>query len=449
MTKNDPKRSPRILFVDDSDLERKLYEGYLQGFDCQLKTAASAGEGLDIAREFLPDIIISDVIMPGEDGLEFCRKTKGDNALSDTIFILISGASHGEGSLEGFEAGADDFLYKPFGKKELLAKLKAFLRIKFLQDDLSRTNRKLGKALEVLEDTKTELEEKNTALLEEKEMIESSLKQISLMAAEREKTNLELERLNEVHSKNIEGLITILSSFIESKRQYHRGHSKKVAEISSFMARELNLPEETIRHIETAALLHELGKLSIPDDLAMKDPRDYTPEEKNFLSQHPVQGAGLLAKITGFEEVALIIRHFHECYDGTGPPDNLVGNDIPVGSRIIALANLVENLVYRQADMETKRAFEIIEENMGSKFDPTLNNLVHVYVLEHPADEAPTVREMRLLELEPGMELAGGIFTVSGTKLLPIGTILTEAAIKQVVHYNKLEPVAETVYIKR
>jgi hypothetical protein len=157
----------------------------------------------------------------------------------------------------------------------------------------------------------------------------------------------------------------------------------------------------------------------------------------------------LLAQISGFEEVALIIRHFHEYYDGTGTPDNLEKNDIPIGSRIIALANLVENLVYRQTDLETKKAFEIIEENMGSKYDPTLNNLIHVYVLEHPADEAPPVRELRLLELEPGMELAGGIFTVNGTKLLPIGTVLTEAAIKQVVQYNKLEPVAETVYIKR
>jgi HD-GYP domain-containing protein (c-di-GMP phosphodiesterase class II) len=214
------------------------------------------------------------------------------------------------------------------------------------------------------------------------------------------------------------------------------------------MAKELGLPEETTRNIEIAALLHELGKLSIPDALAMKNPEAYTPEEKNFLSQHPVQGASVLEQFSGFEEVARFIRHTHENYDGTGTPKNLEGYDIPIGSRIIALANLFENLVYRQKDIDIREAFETIEENLGTRFDPSLGPLLHRYAQNLPLDEDVDIREVHLLELEPGMELAGGIFTVGGTKLLPIGSILTEASIRQVVQYNKLEPISATVYIK-
>jgi len=441
-------RKPRILCVDNNSSELKLYALFLKSFDCLLKTAETARQGLAITQSFPPDIIISNAVMSGEDGFEFCRKIKSNPASSGTIFILASERIEGKDSMKGVDAGADDFLYKPFGQTEFIAKIKAFLRIKFLQDDLSRTNLKLSDALRVLKNYKTELEEKNAVLTEEKKMIQNSMKQVSLMASEREKYNTRLERLNSVHQKNIEGLITILSSFIESKRQYHRGHSKKVAEISTFMATALNLQETSIRDIETAALLHELGKLSIPDTLAMKNPKDYTQQEKDFLSQHPVRGASVLEKFSGFDEVARIIKHSHEHYDGTGTPDGLEGNDIPMGSRIIALANLFENLVYRQKDIELRTAFETMEENMGTKLDPTLGYLIHQYATRHPIDENIRVRELRLLELEPGMELAGGIFTVSGTKLLPMGTVLTQASINQVVHYNKLEPIAETVFIK-
>ncbi len=444
---NITQRKPRILLVDDNRSELMMLSDFLSGYDYHLKTTGSALEGLEIAKTFLPDIIVSDVVMPDMDGFEFCRLIKNDTSYSGTIFILASGYAEEKGTLKGVDAGADDYLNKPFKKNEFTAKIKAFLRIRFLQDDLARTNRKLNKALRILKEYKTELEAKNNALTQEKEMIQNSLKQISLMASEREKTNIELERLNQLHQQNIDGLISILSSFIESKRQYHRGHSKKVAEISSFLARELKLPDMTIHGIETAALLHELGKLSIPEELAMKNPEEYTRQEKDFLSRHPGQGASILEQFSGFEDVAEIIKHLHENIDGTGIPDGLEGDDIPIGSRIIALANIFENLVYRRKDIDTKTAFETIEEKMGSRLDPTLWPLMHKYAHQHPVNEEVTVLELRLLELEPGMKLAGGIFTASGTKLLPIGTVLTESAINQVVQYNKLEPVVETVYV--
>ncbi len=449
MTETPSRRVPRILCVDDSRAERALYESFLSGFDCRCKIAASAEEGLAEAMRFLPDLIISDVVMPGQDGFAFCKAVRKTPELTGVIFILATGkAANGEGTLKGVDSGADDFLYKPFDRDGFLAKVKAFLRIKRLQDDLARSNRKLGEAVAALEEYKDALEKKNTALEKEKEMLQNSLKQISLMVTERERTNDELARLNQVQQKNIDSLISVLCSFIESKRQYHKGHSKKVAEISVFMAKDLGLPDETVRDIDIAARLHELGKLSIPETLAMKNPEAYTRQEKDYLAQHPIRATAVLENFAGFKNISTIIRHFHEHYDGSGLPDGLAGEEIPIGARIIAVANLFENLIYRSRRYTTEHALEKIEEQLGSKFDPALGRLVHKYLHTHPVDAARAARPVDLLDLTPGMVLAAGIYTVGGTKLLPIGTELTRDHISRVVHYNNVEPIEETVYIK-
>ncbi len=449
MAENIPPRKPKILCVDDDHTMLLIYQKYLSDVDCVVLSAPDAAEGLSIALAEKPDLIISDVVMPGESGFDFCRKVRTEPSLSTTIFLLTSGQrTTPSDTLDGVDVGADDYLIKPFEQEGFLAKIKAFLRIKTLQDDLLAANRKLNEAIASLNDYKQRLEEKNAALTEEKQFLEHSLKQLSLMASEREKTNEALEQLNRNHQSDFESLIKILSGLIESKRQYHRGHSKKVAEISIFIAQGIGLPDSEIRDIEIAARLHELGKLSISEELAMKNPEDYTQKERDFLSQHPAKAAGILEEFSSFEPVAKIIRHFHERYDGGGFPDGLVGDGIPLGSRILAAANLFDNLVFRTQTMDVQQALERIDEEVGSVFDPAMAHHLHRYVHAHPPDEVVRTRELRLYELEPGMELASSLYTVSGAKLLPINTLLTEAAIDRIASYNKTDPIEETVFVK-
>lgn len=449
MADNLSPHKPKILCVDDDNTTLLLYKKYLKETDYVVLTAIDAREGLQLAQSEVPDLIVSDVVMPGDSGFDFCAKVRQEPRLATTIFLLASGKkTNAADSLKGVDVGADDYLMKPFEQDELIAKIKAFLRIKTLQDDLQQSNRALNNAVETLNEYKVELEKKNTALTEEKEMLENSLKQISLMVEEREKTNKKLAHANQSHEKDIGSLIAILSDIIESKRQYHRGHSKKVAEISVFIARALALSETQIRDIEIAALLHELGKLTIPEDLAMKNPENYTQSEMDFLVQHPTKGAKILEKFTGFENIAEIIRHFHEHYDGSGYPDNLRGHDIPIGARIVAAANLFDNLLFRKKDGNAAATFSVLDDQMGARFDPAIGHYLHQYAHAHPPDETAKTQEIRLYELEPGMTLAAGIYTLSGAKLLPIDTVLTESAISQLANYNKTEPIKDTVFVK-
>ncbi len=449
MTQQNQQPKHRILCVDDDPATIDIYGRYLAETDYEMISAESAEEGFHLALERRPDIIISDVVMMAENGLDFCKRVKETPVLQNVIFILAS-AVHVDSSdtIKGIESGADDYLYKPVRQVELIAKIKAFLRIKTLQDQLRASNRKLNKAMGGLEEYQRKLEENNQVLAKEKKMLQNSLKQIQLMVEERELANRKLEALNKAQMENFNGLISILSATIESKRQYHRGHSKKVAEIATFIARELKLPKPEIRNIEIAALLHELGKLSIPDELALKNPKEYTQTEKDFLSRHPVEGATLLEKFPGFRRIAEIIRHFNENVDGTGVPDGLRGEHIPVGSRIIAAANLFENLMYRKKEENTESAFEAIEETAGTRLDAGMLFYLHKYAASYPVKESEKAKAVRLIELKAGMTLAAGIFSAKGAKLVPRNTVLTEELIQQLAQFNKREPIRETAFVK-
>ncbi len=450
MTGSQKQKRVKILCADDDPVVLTLYGKHIQNAGYELITAKDGSEALQLARKHTPDLIISDVDMPGMNGFELCKEIRNDSVVGASIFLLASSIFvDSADAVRGLDAGADDYLIKPVRKEELIAKLRAFLRIKFLQDDLFQSNRKLKKAVQRLRGYKKVLETKKNVLSREKNMLENSLKQISLMVEEREQTNSELERMNRLQTDNFDSLITLLSATIESKRQYHRGHSKKVGEIAAFIARELAVSEKDIRNIEIASLLHEIGKLSLPDVLAMKNPGDYTQSEKNFLIQHPVKGASLLEGFSDFDKVSKIIRHFHEYIDGKGVPAGLKGEKIPLGSRIIAVANLFDNLVYRKKDGLVEDAFEKIEQEVGTRFDARVVNALHKYANMHPVSEKDRTQELKIYEIESGMTLASGVFTQSGTKLLPRNTVLTDESLNKIANYNKMEPIQDTIFIRQ
>jgi len=317
-----------------------------------------------------------------------------------------------------------------------------------VQDDLSSSDKKLRKAHLQIDALKKGLEETAGELGRIKEMLAHSLKQISMMVAERERTGNEVARLNQIQEDSFHALVSILSDAIESKLRYRRGHSKKVAEISVFIAREEKLPQEAVRDIEAAALLHEVGKLSLPDELAAKEAGEYTRMEKDLLINHPVAGASLLKKFPGFKKMAQIIRHIHEKINGNGVPDGLRQGDIPLGSRIVAAANMFDQLAHRESGGDVWKAFKFVEDEVGASLDGQLIRHLHKYTEKYPMQDAEKLKAMNLFELQPGMELAAGIFTLGGAKLLPVNTVLTDETIRQVAHYAKGEPVMETVFIK-
>jgi HD-GYP domain-containing protein (c-di-GMP phosphodiesterase class II) len=288
----------------------------------------------------------------------------------------------------------------------------------------------------------------NAESLSERAMLENSLRQISLIIEDRSRINQKLEKLSETHQKNVTGMVDILSAMIDANNRYHRGHSKKVAEIACFIAKEFNLPDQTIHDIEMASLLYELGRLSLPDKMARKIPYDYSSAEKAFIRNQPVETASLLDRFSGFQDAARIIRHFHENCDGTGTPDGLKRNEIPIGSRILAGADLYDYLVYRRKENDLHDAFQLIEKEVNTRLEAQVVHFLHKYAKAHPVKNLDRARQVKLYELESGMELAAGIYTQSGAKLLPMNTILQNDLILQLAQYAEREALEENVFIK-
>jgi len=439
----------KILCIDDDEPTLEAYRQYFQSTPHSVGYAQEAEEGIHLIKNEIPDVIFCDVKLPGKNDGYLYEEIGNDSRLQKSVIVLVAAKKGGQDWLQRVRlTGAYDYLIKPIEKHELSVKVDLALRTKRLEENLLKSKQKLNKTLGYIKRLKFELEKKKSALLSEKVMLQNSLKQISLMVEDRERVNQDLEKLSRIHAQNFNSLVEILSSTIEAKCQYHRGHSKKVAEISCFIAREFKLSDKMIRDIEVAAHLHELGRLSLPDTLAKKTPDQYTRAEKVFLRSHPVEAADLLDKFSGFQAIARIVKHFHENYDGSGTPDGLRHDEIPIGSRILAGADLFDDLVYQRKGSSLHDSFQRIEKKVGVRLDAKVVHYLHKYSNLYPVNDLEKARQIKLVELESGMELAAGIYTQRGAKLLPINTILKKDSIMQLAQYARREALEENVFIK-
>ena len=443
------KRKAKILYVDDDSDLIDIYTRFFETSDYIFKAAYDAESGYELAKIFIPDIIISDVAMPGMSGLEFCRKIRSDEEMEDIIFILVSGIDvEPEDIIDGLGAGADDYLVKPFMRDILFAKIKSSLRIKTLKDELRYSESMLEITMSERDKTADELTLVHETLAREKDLLFNSLKQITLMTEKDKRNAEEIDTLNIKLAETRTNLIVLLNELIESKPQFHRGHSTNVAKISAEIAEMMELPQTDIEDIRTAAILHELGRISIPEALSLKMHNEYTQSEEDLLMLHPLKGASLLDNFPDFTNIRKIIRHIHETVDGQGLPSGLAGSKIPIGSKIISAVNTFDNIMFRGKRETIEKTFDILDVDVGTRYDATIVNCLRRYISRNPVDYEKKFIEMKLFEVKPGMKLAASLYTMKGAKLLPEDTILTEENIEQIARYNKIELLEETVFIK-
>lgn len=183
---------------------------------------------------------------------------------------------------------------------------------------------------------------------------------------------------------SIHDLIEVLIAAIEEKDYYTKGHSDRVANISSHLCDSLQLTEFEVNRIHMAAHLHDLGKIYIPDNILNKNGK-LTPLEWNEIKKHPIIGSRLLDKVTGFNDISLIVKHHHERWDGKGYPSGLSGKAIPIGSRIIALSDSIDAMMSKRAYRDAMLKETCIEElfkGAGSQFDPALVPLAVHYLID-------------------------------------------------------------------
>ncbi|MGA8270004.1 MAG: HD domain-containing phosphohydrolase [Candidatus Sulfotelmatobacter sp.] len=270
---------PRILVVDDNASVAGLMSQLLTMRGYEVVVAADAQQAEAEVQRQPPDLILSDVKMPGKSGYDLCRELKGNPATRLIPFILITGLTDGAEKLRGIEAGADDFLNKPVLAEELTARVKSLLRVKEFTDEL----------------------------------------------------------------ETAESVLCTLGLIVEGRDPYTEGHCERLALHAADLGRHLGLDEDSIVALRRGGFLHDLGKIAVPDDI-LKKGTDLTPDEWKIMKLHPVTGENICKPLKSLRLVLPIIRHHHEHMDGSGYPDGLVGNEIPLLPRILQVVDVYDAL---------------------------------------------------------------------------------------------------------
>jgi response regulator RpfG family c-di-GMP phosphodiesterase len=343
----------RLLLVDDDAGLRALLRTTFEVVDIEVDEAESAAAAEERIAEARPDVIVLDVMMPGTDGLEYCRRLKGDLATRSIPVVLLTG-SEGGTRVASDAAGADAFVRKPFSPLELLAVVER------LAGGLYGVPFRAGKK----KDPEEQL----------------------LLYARDLRHLLELERgqrraLQEAYSETVAALATAL----ETKDTGTRAHSQRVQQYALELSRAMapDLTEEP--SVEYGFLLHDVGKIGIPDSVLRK-PGPLTAEERRLMETHTVLGEQMLGGVAFLRGPGLsVVRSHHERWDGSGYPDRLAKGDIPLGARVFAVADTLDAMtsdrVYRPAQPWADARAEILRQS-GRQFDPDVVDAFHEHERE-------------------------------------------------------------------
>jgi response regulator RpfG family c-di-GMP phosphodiesterase len=332
----------RLLLVDDDPLLRQLVRTTLEVADVLVEEAESAGAAAAAIAERPPDAIVLDVTMPGMDGLEFCRRLKGDRATSGICIVLLTGSELADDLVA--DVGADAFLLKPFSPLELLSVVE-----------------RLAGGLDGVPFRPARGHEPEEQLL----LYARDLRHL-----------LELERGQRLLLQSAyRETVGALASALEVKDTGTRAHSQRVQLYASRLALTI---EPRLVHQESTEygfLLHDVGKIGIPDEILLK-PRPLTASEQRLMRTHPVLGEQLLGGVAFLRgECLRVVRSHHERWDGQGYPDGLAGDAIPLGARVFAVADTLDAITtdrpYRRA-RPWEEARTVVLAESGGQFDPAV-----------------------------------------------------------------------------
>ena len=281
-------RSPgtgHILVVDDDEQIRQMLETLLSREGHVIHQAADGESALKIVQQQPPDLVLLDIVLPGLSGIEVCRRLRMDRTTRLTPVVLITGLHEPDLKLEGLEAGADDFLVKPFDTRELLARSRALLRLRRYTSDLESAS----------------------------------------------------------------AIIMTLAVMIEVRDGLTEGHCHRMANYATALGRALGRPESDLQALHRGGFLHDIGMLSIPDAVIRK-PGPLDPAEFELVKSHTVVGDRLCAHLASLQPVRPIIRHHHELLDGSGYPDGLVGDSVPLVAQNIGIVDVFDAMTTRRPD---------------------------------------------------------------------------------------------------
>jgi len=331
MSTSDPER-PTILAVDDSADTLAVITGLLKDL-YKVKVAKTGEAALAMAAAEVPSLILLDILMPGMDGFEVCTRLKADPATREIPVIFLTAKTENEDEEKGFELGAADYLTKPINPIKLLARVK--------------THTALSRA-------RMELQEWNNNL---------KRKVINHAGLIREK----IAELGGAAS-----LIAAFSCQLELMDAGLSNHAHRIAKLVGEAASRMSLEAKTVRDLKLAAQLHDVGKLGLAERCVQRRPEEMSAVEQQAYRDHPERGQFILSRIESLTHVALMIRHHHEAYNGSGFPDGLKGEEIPLGARLICIADYIDHTGYSQGKASEGEVQRKLALGSGKLFDPEL-----------------------------------------------------------------------------
>jgi len=293
----------KILVVDDDAANRELLQESLVAEGLEVITAPDGRSSLEEFARLKPDLVLLDVNMPFLDGFEVCRRLKSNPETRLTPVVLVTGLTGREDRVRGIKSGADGFLSKPVDHSELLAHVRSLLNLKAHTDELERA----------------------------------------------------------------ESVLFALARCIEGKDPNTEGHCERLSGYSVRLGEEIGLTEDQLVALRRAGIVHDIGKVAVPETILLK-PGRLTPEEFRVIQQHPVLGERICAPLKSFRLVLPIIRHHHEKLDGSGYPDGLKGEEISLTARVLQIVDVYDALTtdrpYKSAFASVK-ALEIMEDEVN------------------------------------------------------------------------------------
>jgi putative two-component system response regulator len=332
----------RVLVIDDDDGIRKITQMLVEGLGHQVEPARDGIEGL-AKLQLGVDLVLLDVVMPGIDGFDVCRRVRQDPAGRDVPVIIVTTLETREHRLHAVEAGANDFIAKPIDETELRVRATSLLKMKEAQDEVKRYQLHLE-----------EMIEERTASLR---------KALEQMAdAQRLAYQAQLETVER------------LAILAEYKDKVTAQHVQRMSEYSAVIARGLKLPPAEVELILHASRMHDVGKIAVPEAILRK-PSSLDPHEWTVMRQHSQIGSRILDNSTSqiLQAGRVIALHHHERWDGAGYPNGLAGSDIPLWGRICAVADVFDAVTserpYKPA-FANEEALQLLRDGRGKHFDP-------------------------------------------------------------------------------
>ncbi len=314
--------SSTVLIVDDEYSGRETLQSVLEGEGYELIMAENGLQAIEKAKAYQPDVILLDVMMPGMTGFEVCERIRSDPQVAEIPIIILTALDDRDSLLTGLKSGADDFISKPFDRFELRARLIGITR----------------------------------------------LNRFHKLVDEREKLQQAHQHLLDAYDATIAGW----SHAMDLRDRETEGHSQRVTELTLKLAKAFGIQDNELTHIRHGALLHDMGKLGIPDSILQK-PDQLTNEEWVVMRKHPQLAYEMLYPVEYLRPALDIPYSHHEKWDGTGYPRGLKGEEIPLAARIFAIVDVWDAITsdrpYRPA-YSIEQALSHIREQSGKHFDP-------------------------------------------------------------------------------